>query len=169
MDTVRAILTRRSVRQYRQPPVPDSVVEDLVRAAMQAPSACNQQPWEFVVITDRETLGRIALANENAAMCARAPVAILVCGNTADLKCGAYWQQDCSAATQNLLLAAHDAGLGGVWTGVYPDAAKVTAFQAILGLPDHVVPLAFVPLGYPAEQPEPENRYQPDRVHRERW
>jgi nitroreductase len=170
MNTLEAICTRRSIRKYREGTIAPETLETILRAAMSAPSACNQQPWEFVIIDDPDILARVpSELNEHAAMCAGAALAILVCGNTSRETCPGNWHLDCAAATQNLLLAVHEAGLGAVWTGVYPDAQLRRAFQAFFGLPEEVMPLALVPIGIPDEQPEHEDRYMPERVHRNQW
>jgi nitroreductase len=164
-----AILTRRSVRKYTDREVPDTVVTDLLRAAMAAPSAQNQQPWQFVVVRDRGLLESLAAAHPYGGMTRDAQVAIVVCGDLTREKSPGFWVQDCAAATENLLIAANAAGLGAVWTGIYPREERVARVGAILGLPDHIVPLAVVPIGYPAEHPAPVDRFEPGRVHVDRW
>lgn len=169
MDTLEAICTRRSVRQYRHQPVADDVLQRLLEAAMAAPSARNAQPWHFVVLTERALLDRIARANPNAEMASRAPAAILVCADlNLELSPG-YWVVDCAAATENLLLAAHALGLGAVWTGVYPRQERMAGFQQLLQLPERVQPHSLVVLGYPADRLATVNRFRPDRIHRNSW
>jgi len=169
MDALEAILTRRSIRQFTDQAVSEAVIEDLLRAAMSAPSAGNQQPWQFVVITDRQILDTIPSIHPYSAMLRQAPLAILVCGDEHLETHKGYWVQDCSAATQNLLLAAHARGLGAVWLGIYPRMERVTGLRKLLGLPEHVVPLALVAIGHPAEHLPPADRYDAARVHRNRW
>jgi len=169
MDALEAIRTRRSIREYENRPVPDSLIKQVIAAAMMAPSARNGQPWQFVVIDDRELLDRVPEFHPNAEMARRAPVAILVCGDLTLEGSPGYWPIDCAAATQNLLLAAHALGLGAVWTGVYPREERMNGFRRLLNLPEHVVPHTFVPIGYPAERPVSADRYQPARVHRNGW
>lgn len=169
MDAIETILTRRSIRRYEDRPVDESLIEQLLAAAMAAPSARNGQPWRFIVIDDAETLRAIAEMNPNASMAAEAPLGILVCGDLGLEKSPGYWVVDCAAATQNMLLAAHALGLGAVWTGVWPRENRVKGLAGLLGLPDHVVPHSLVVIGYPAEQPPPQNRYRPDRVSRNRF
>jgi len=169
MEAVEAILTRRSIRKYTDKPVADGLVTELLRAAMAAPSAGNQQPWHFIVVRDRALLEGIAAFHPYGAMTRQAALAVVVC---ADLKLEqrpGFWVQDCSAATQNLLLAAHARGLGAVWLGVYPRPERVEATRSLFSLPEHVVPLAIVPIGHPAESPAPADRYDPRRVHFDRW
>ena len=169
MDALEAILTRRSIRQFTDQAVSEAVIEDLLRAAMSAPSAGNQQPWQFVVITDRQILDTIPSIHPYSAMLRQAPLAILVCGDEHLETHKGYWVQDCSAATQNLLLAAHARGLGAVWLGIYPRMDRVTGLRKLLGLPEHVIPLALVAIGHPAEHLPPADRYDATRVHRNRW
>lgn len=169
METIEAILTRRSVRSFTDQPVSSETVQELLRAAMHAPSAGNQQPWQLVVLDERATLERAAAAHPYAPMAAHAPVAIVVCGDTRLERHTGYWVQDCAAAVENLLLAAHALGLGAVWTGVYPRAERVQAFQDLLALPPEVIPLAMVVLGYPAQTVPPADRFLPERVHHNRW
>jgi nitroreductase len=169
MDVMEAIHTRRSIRKFQQQQVPDELVKELLAAAMSAPSAGNQQPWHFVLITDRDILAKAAGINPYAAMAREAPLAILICGELALEKYPGYWVQDCSAATQNMLLAAHGKGLGAVWTGIYPLSDRIEGFKTLCKLPDKVIPLALVVIGYPAQTPKPENRFRADRIHRNSW
>lgn len=169
MELLEAIRTRRSIRRYQNAPVPEELVEKILAAAMSAPSACNQQPWQFVVVTDRNTLDAVPKINPYAAMAQQAPLGIMVCGDLSLEKPGGYWVVDCAAAVQNLLLAAHALGLGAVWTGVYPQQDRMQGFGRLLNLPEHVKPHSLILLGYPAEQPLHEDRFRADRIHRERW
>jgi len=169
MDALDALLTRRSIRTYTAEPVGAADVEKLLRAAMAAPSAGNQQPWHFVVVDDRATLDAIPEFHPYSAMLKQAPLAVVVCGDVAGARMPEYWQQDCSAATENLLLAAHALGLGAVWLGICPEEDRVVATRELLGLPPQVVPLCVVSIGHPAEDKEPPDRYEPSRVHRNRW
>jgi len=169
MEAMEAILSRRSIRQYTARPVPDEVVTALLRAAMSAPSAGNAQPWQFVVVTDRGILDRVPEIHPYSQMLRQAPLGVLICGDETAEKYSGYWVQDCSAATQNLLLAAHAKGLGAVWLGIYPKEERVTAFRELFGLPQDITPLAMVALGYPAEEKPPAERYDPARVHHNRW
>ncbi|MGD9938072.1 MAG: nitroreductase family protein [Methanoregulaceae archaeon] len=169
METLDAIRTRRSVRRYLPDPVDESTLRSLLEAAMLAPSAANEQPWQFVVIDDRSMLDSIPSFSPYASAVRGAPLGILVCADTRSLAVPGFWVQDCSAAVENLLLAAHALGLGAVWTGVYPLEDRVTGFVQHCRLPDGVVPVAFVVLGHPADHPSPEGRFRPDRVHRNGW
>jgi len=164
------VLARRSIRAYTDEPVTDEQVERLLRAAMAAPSAGNQQPWAFVVVRDRATLEAVPSVHPYARMIAHAPLAIVVCG--AGVESGRwprFWDQDCAAAVENLLIEAQALGLGAVWLGVHPLEERVTGVRKLLGIPDDVTPFAIVPVGCPAETKPPSDRYDPERVHRERW
>ncbi|MGO9112768.1 MAG: nitroreductase family protein [Thermoguttaceae bacterium] len=169
MDTLEAIHTRRSIRKYLIQPVPEELIQTLLAAAMQAPSARNQQPWQFVVIDDCAMLAKIPEIMPNAPMAAQAPLAILVCGDL-DLETSeGYWVVDCAAAIENMLLAAHALGLGAVWCGVYPRDRRMDGLRYLVGLPKNVVAHSLVVLGYGGEQVSAENRYRPERVRRNHW
>ena len=164
---VENIMTRTSIRQYTDQPISADTIEALLRAGMAAPTAVNKQPWHFVAVTDKDKLAQLATANPNAGMTAKAPLAIIVCGDmqkTLEGQGRAFWIQDCSAATENILLAAHALGLGGVWTGLYPNDERVAAVREILKAPEYIVPLCAIVLGYPAEQPEPKDKWKPENV-----
>jgi len=163
------ILSRRSIRSYTEQPLNDTIYEHLLRAAMAAPSAHNQQPWEFVIIDDRKLLNRIPEFHPYSKMVPGAAAAILVCGRSKDLPAKELWPQDCAAATQNILLAATALGIGSVWLGVYPKETLMKGFRELLELPDDIVPFSLVSLGYPAETKDPSNRYDPARVHKNGW
>jgi len=150
-------------------PIPKETIEELLRAAMSAPSAGNEQPWQFLVIDDRKKLDSITGVNPNAKMCKEAQAAILVCGDTTKEKYPGFWVQDCAAATQNILLAAHERGLGSVWTGIYPIPERVQGFRQLLAIPDTIIPFCLVPLGYPAKESPQVDRFQRDRVHYNSW
>ena len=166
------IMTRTSIRAFTDQAVEESKVEALLRAGMAAPTAVNKQPWAVVVVREREQLDRLREAQPNARMLATAQLAIVVCGDMEKALEGAaqsYWVQDTSAATENILLAAHALGLGAVWTGVYPNADRVAAVSEALGLPSQIIPLNVIPIGYPDQSPEPKDTWNPANVHYERW
>jgi nitroreductase len=169
MEAMDAILSRRSIRKYTGQPVPDEMIGELLKAAMSAPSAGNQQPWHFVVIRERSILDQIPKYHPYSAMLKEASVAVLVCGDLKSEKHKGYWVQDCSAATQNLLIAAQAKGLGAVWLGVYPREDRVAGIRKLLGLPEHSVPLSRIPIGYKGEEKPPADRYDASRVHHNRW
>ena len=161
------ILSRTSVRAYTDQKVEKDKIEKLLRAAMAAPTAVNKQPWHFVVIEDKHVLEQIAEEIPTAKMAARAPLAITICGDMEKALDGEgrdFWVQDASAATENLLLAAHAMGLGAVWTSVYPIKDKVEATRALLKLPETIVPLGTIVIGYPKEKPLPKDKWKPENV-----
>ncbi len=141
----------------------------LLEAAMSAPSAGNEQPWHFVVVSDRGTLDAIPRIHPYAGMVAEAPVAVVVCCDVRLEKHNGFWVQDCSAAVQNILIAAWALGLGAVWCGIYPREERVAGFRELLGLPPEVIPLALIPVGWPAEEKPPAERFDERRVHYDRW
>jgi Nitroreductase len=161
-------MTRRSIRHYTPQPVSEELLESLLRAAMQAPSAGNSQPWYFVVIRDRQVLDTIPTFHPFAEMLKEAPLAIVMCAQERP-NYPSYWIQDCSAAIQNILLAAHAQGLGGVWLGVHPRQDRAANVSKLLGLPDDIHPLGIVSIGYPAEEKEPIDRFSPERIHTDHW
>ena len=169
MEAYEALLTRRSIRQYTPQPVSDELIRQLLVGAMSAPSAGNQQPWHFVVLAERPALDALADALPYGKMLHHAPLGIIVCAETAGLPNPGHWVQDCSAATENLLLAAHALGLGSVWIGVYPVEESVAELRRLLGLPAHIVPFSTVAIGYPAQRGGAVDRYREARVHRGRW
>lgn len=169
METLEAIRTRRSIRQYTDRSVPDAALKELLRAAMMAPSAGNAQPWQFVVITDREKLDTIPQFHPYSAMLKQVSTAVLVCGDMSLEKYPGYWIIDCAAAVQNLLLAAHALGIGTVWLGIYPDKARIDGMRRLLHLPDGIVPHSLIPIGYAQEQKTHPDRFQETRIHRNGW
>lgn len=169
MDAMEAILTRRSIRTYTGEPIPDTALKSLLEAAMSAPSAGNQQPWQFVVIHDRAILDEIPVVHPYSQSVKMAPVAIVVCGDLKREVHKDFWVQDCAAATQNLLIAVQSKGLGAVWLGVYPRQDRVLGMQKLLNLPDHVIPFSIIPVGYPAEVKLPASRFDGSRIHYNRW
>ncbi|MBQ9436466.1 MAG: nitroreductase family protein [Bacteroidales bacterium] len=161
------ITTRVSVRSYENKPVEEAKVEKLLRAGMAAPSAMNKQPWHFVVVTDKQQLKALAQANPYAKMAAQAPLAIVVCGDmnkAIEGKGREFWVQDASAATQNILLAAHAMGLGAVWTGTYPSEERCQAVAEILRLPETIIPLNTIVIGYPNGDNQPKDKWSPANV-----
>jgi nitroreductase len=165
------ILGRRSVRVYSPGEVDESAVTKLLEAAMAAPSAMTKDPWRFIVVRDRQALAALAALHPGAAMLSAAAMAIVVCG---DLDAAfehniSYLLQDCSAATENLLLAAHAQGLGACWVGIHPGEVLLKRVRELLALPAAVVPVAVVSLGQPGEQPPPRTRFNAQYIHREKW
>lgn len=171
-DTVlENIHARKSVRQFTSEAVTADQIEIMLKAAMAAPSAVNQQPWRFVVVTGRERLDRLSEGLPYAKMLKQATLAIVVCGETTwrGGQDNPYWSQDCSAATQNLLLAAEALGLGAVWTAVYPDGDRLEWVTRTLEIPEGVLPLCVVPIGHPAGDTQPRDKWKPDNIHYDKW
>jgi nitroreductase len=165
-DIIKTIYKRRSVRTYLDRVVAKETIITLLKAAMAAPTAVNCQPWEFIVVDDGDKLAKIKVecifARYNAPLC------IVVCGNMKLTLKGQdhdLWIQDCSAATENILIAATSLGLGSVWIGIYPVSNRIQLIQKIFKMPEHVIPLSLVYLGYPAEEPEPRTRYNEKRIY----
>ena len=161
------IATRTSVRDYEARPVEKEKIEKMLRAAMAAPTAMNKQPWHFVVVDQRNVLDALAGANPYAKMLKKAPLAIVVFGNTDKMIEGGgrdFWIQDASAATENLLLAAHAMGLGAVWTGAYPSEERCISISKVLSLSDNLIPLNMIVVGYPAEQPQPKQKFKEENI-----
>ncbi|WP_027183752.1 nitroreductase family protein [Desulfovibrio inopinatus] len=169
MDVLEAIHTRRSIRKFTSKPISEEQVHAMLSAAMTAPSAGNAQPWRFLVIDDRATLDQLATIHPYVAMLKTATLAILVIADPGFEKYPGYWPIDCSAAVQNLLLAAHGLGLGAVWTGVYPMEERMVACREQLGIPQDLIPHSLIPIGYPDQPSVYKNRYKEDRVRRNHW
>lgn len=165
-----AIFTRRSIRSFTNEPVSDEQITKLLKAAMTAPSAGNEQPWDFIVVRERTALEEITQIHQYSQMLKEAPVAVVVCADPGRSKYPFdYWIQDCAAATQNILLAATTTGLGTCWLGIYPQPERVEALRRIFSVPDSIVPFAVVAIGYPAKPPRMSERYDEKRVHIEKW
>lgn len=171
MDIFETIATRRSIRIFadEQPVISEEIIKKLLQAAMSAPSAGNQQPWHFIVVTDRERLDAIPAFHPYCKMITGVRTAIVICGDPDGKKWPAFWPQDCSAATQNLLLAARACGLGSVWSGVYPDENRMAGCRKLFGIPEHIYPFAVVPLGTPKNDFSKIDRYNESYVHAESW
>lgn len=164
---IQNILTRTSVRAYQDKPVEQDKIEAMLRAAMAAPSAVNRQPWHYVVVTEKSRLAALAQTNPYAKFVADAPLAIAVCGDMKKAMEGAmreFWVQDCSAASENLMLAANALGLGSVWTAVYPDEARCAAVSEVLQLAKHLVPLNVIAIGYPEGETTPKDKWNEDNI-----
>jgi nitroreductase len=165
------LFTRRSVRRYSGEPVTDTAIRDLLEAAMAAPSAVAKDPWHFVVVRGRAALDRLADALPNGPMLRQADAAIVVCGDPARAhrNLESYLMQDCSAAVENILLAATLLGLGACWLGVHPNEERMGPIRQQFGIPAAILPFAAIALGRPAEFPEPRTRFRADAVHQGVW
>ncbi len=162
-DALENISTRTSIRRYTSAPVEDEKIEKMLRAGMAAPTAMNRQPWAMVVVND---------PSQMEALRCDAPLAIVVCGDMERAIGGEardFWIQDASAASQNILLAAHSLGLGAVWRGVYPIPPRIQEVKDVLGLPENIIPLNIITIGYPDESPTPKDKWKPENVHYNRW
>jgi nitroreductase len=165
------LFARRSVRAYQQRDVGDDLVRHLLEAAMAAPSAVAKDPWSFIVVRDRHMLSRIAAGLPNGGMLCDAALGIVVCGDLdrAHDRQLSYLLQDCSAAIENLLVAASMLGLGACWLGVHPREDRVAHLRGLLGIPEPVLPVAAIAVGWPGESPPPRTRYRDEAVHRDVW
>ncbi len=169
METLEAIFTRRSIRNFKNKEISEEQITKLLQAAMYAPSARNTQPWHFIVVTDRKKLDEIPKLHPYADMCYETTLAIMICGDLSIEKLEGYIALNCAAATQNLLLAAHALGLGAVWLGVYPRKERMEKLSKFFGLPNNILPISLVAIGYPDEiNPQPE-RFKPERIHYNSW
>ena len=171
-QTIGDILTRTSVRAYSDRKVEDEKIDTLLRAAMSAPTAGNKQPWRFVVINDKSILNEIGENFHTMTMAKGASVAVIMCGDTTATFNGDakdYWVQDVSAASENLLLAAHAMHLGAVWCGIYPQMTRVRQFSKMLRLPENIVPMACICVGYPAGETTPKDKWKPEYIHYNTW
>ena len=164
-----AILRRRSIRKYTQEDVSEDDELSLLEAGMTAPSAGNERPWHFVVVRERDRLDGITSFQPHSAMLKEAPMAILVCGDTTLEKYPGFWPQDCAAATENMLIEAQHLGLGACWLGIYPVEDRVKAMREYMGMPPHVMPFCLVAVGHPGEKKNGASRFDPARVHTEKW
>jgi nitroreductase len=169
LDAMEAILTRKSIRKYSKKPIPDKTLKELLEAAMSAPSAGNEQPWHFIIINDPNNLNEIPSFHNHAQMLNEASLAILVCSDKHLEKHGEMWIQDCSAATENILIAVNAKGLGATWLGIYPREERINGMRKLLGIPEHITPFSLISIGYPAEQKPPANRYNASKIHHNKW
>lgn len=164
-----AVLERRSIRKYTAEKVSEEQVQTLLKAAFAAPSAGNRQPWQFIVVDDRTVLESITKVHPHSQMLKEAALAILVCGEPALELYPGYFIQDCAAATENILVAATEMGLGSVWLGVYPRTDRVQEIANIFELPDGIIPFSIISIGYPGESKEPSDRYDEKKIHINKW
>lgn len=163
------ILTRRSIRKYTSEPVDENEIELLIKAGSYAPSANNFQPWHFIVLTNKEILDKLSTVHPYAKMLKQAPLAILVCGDNNLQPILGYQAVDCSAATQNILLAAHTLGLGGVWLGVYPREQRMKDIKEYFNLPENINPINLISIGHPAEKIKHPERFNKEKIHLNKW
>ena len=169
MDVIETIMTRRSIRSFTGDPISDEQLDTLLKVAFQAPSASNHQPWHFVVVRDSQLLSSLAAAHRYAKMLRKAACGIVVCGDKTEQEMLGFLVEDCSAAIENILLAAHGMGLGAVWCGLYPSVHLSKPVVSLLKLPETIVPIGLVGIGRKAEEQPFEDRYHPERIHHETW
>jgi nitroreductase len=169
METIQAIKTRRSIRRFTSQKISEEVIHKILEAGMFAPSARNTQSWHFIVISDKNILNKLPRLHPNAEMMYEAQLAILVCGDLHMENMIEYNGVNCSAATQNIILAAHDLGIGSVWLGVYPRKERMEPMVRLFELPEHIVPMTLIALGYPNESFETPERFRQDRIHINGW
>lgn len=163
------IFKRRSIRKFKDEQIPDEAISQIIKAAMAAPSANNLKAWHFVVITKRELLDHLASIHPYGKMLQQANAAILVCGDNQKQPVTGYLYMDCAAATQNILLEATSLEIGSVWLGVYPREQRMEQISSFLNLPETIVPVSLVALGYPAERKPVNNPWQADAIHYNKW
>jgi len=170
-EKLSALFARRSVRTYKQNEISDEIIRDLLEAAMAAPSAVAKDPWDFIIVRKQEMRDRVADALPNGQMLRQAPVGIVVCGDLerAHDEALSYMLQDCSAAIENLLLAADMLGLGACWLGVHPRDERVAELKKLFSIPENIIPVSSIAIGWPEEHAPPRTRYRDDAVHHEMW
>lgn len=168
MEALEAIMSRRSIRRYTEKKIPEETITTLLKAAMNAPSAHNRQPWHFIVVDDHETLRKVPEYHQYSKMLVNASHAVVVLGDN-NLQDTDFWIHDCAAATENILITANSLGLGAVWLGVHPHKDLIEGTKRLFNIPDHVTPLCFISLGYPEETKPPRENYNPERVHKNIW
>lgn len=164
-----AIFKRRSIRKFQETPVPAKLTEKILRAGMAAPSAGDSREWEFILFEDAGKKAGIMEASEYAFPLKTAPLCILVCANLKEAVYEEHWEQDCSAAMENMLLEATYLGLGNIWLGIYPHKNRVDTVRELFSLPEHVIPMGLFAAGYAAKEKPPIDRYMEDRVHWESY
>ncbi|MEA2012811.1 MAG: nitroreductase family protein [Verrucomicrobiota bacterium] len=170
-DKLKNLFSRRSIRKYTNQKISEQTIRDILDAAMAAPSAVATDPWRFIVIRKKKTLQKIADVLPNGTMIADADVGIIICGdiNAAHTQELSYMLQDCSAAIENILLAVSQLGLGACWLGVHPRTDRIKNIKEIFSLPEEVIPISAIAIGYPAEEKEPRTRYDKNKVYFEEW
>jgi nitroreductase len=160
------LFARRSIRKYTGEPVTQAEIDSLLQAGMAAPSASNRKPWHLIVVTDKAILRRLAEAHPYGKMLAQAELAIAVCGDPA---ISSWWVQDCTAATENVLIAAAGLGLGAVWLGCHGVDEREQAVRDAIGIPAEIGVLSLLSIGRPGEEKEARTQYDPERVHVNQW
>jgi nitroreductase len=168
-EGLQLLYKRRSIRKYKDKPIEDHKINTILKSAMLAPSAGNEQPWHFIVIKDKKVMEEIMEVHPYSKMLREAPLAICVLGDKSLEKHKDFWVQDCSASTQNILLACEALGLGAVWLGVYPHMDRYEGVKKVLNIPEGIYPLSIVSIGYPDEEKPIPDRFIENRIHQNRW
>lgn len=166
-SAIENMLNRKSVRVYSDKKIEQGKIDTILKCAMAAPSAMNKQPWELLIVTDKEKLEKIAEIAPNASYAKNSQVTIIVCGNKSISD--KFWEQDCCAVTENILLAAEALDLGAVWCAVYPLDEKVSDIKKFFNLPENIIPLNIIPIGYPYVKEEPKRKYNIKKIHNNSW
>lgn len=169
MELMEGLLTRRSVRRYTDKPVSERDIIEIIRAGMYAPSARNQQVWDFLVITDKKLLKELSARLETAPMAKDAAFAVLVCADAEREKSEGYWEQDCGACIENMMLGALSKGIGSVWIGIHPKEERIRAVKEMFNLPDTIRPHSLMVAGYPADPLPKADRFHPELIHMNKW
>jgi nitroreductase len=169
MDAMQAILTRRSIRKYKDKKINKAYINEIIKAAMYAPSAFNNQPWHFIAIDKRNILDEIFKIIPHAEMLKEAAAAVIVCGDLNIEENINLIALDCSAATQNALLAVHNLGLGAVWVSAYPVEEVLNGLKNLFNYPENIVPVSIISIGYPDEEVSTEERFKPEKIHYNSW
>ncbi len=169
MDILEALHTRRSIRKYTDTEISDADLHEILKCAMLAPSACNEQPWHFVAVRDEGQRKVLSGTTKYTHMAANAPLVIVVCASMQDDKAEGFWPQDCAAAIENMMLAARGLNIGAVWCGIYPVEEREAYLRKALSLPEDIVPMGMVCLGYPEQHFHEVDRFREDRIHYEKW
>jgi len=166
---MQTIYSRRSIRQFIDKPVEKEKLLKIIEAGMNAPSAVNQQPWQFIIIDDRNIINEVIDVHPHALPAQRAPASILVCGDLERERSKGYWPIDCAAAVQNMLLMITELGMGGCWLGIYPREKRVQRLRELVSCPGEIVPFALIAVGYPAEHKEQKQLFDPQRIRYNQW
>lgn len=169
MDSLQAIKTRRSIRKYRNNKISSDIIKDIIISAMYSPSAFDKQPWHFITVDKKEVFEEILKTATHAEMIKEASHAVILCGDMKLEENIGLLIQDISAATENLLLAAHSHGLGAVWVGIYPFEEVIAGLKETFKLPDNIIPISMAVIGYPGETPVQPERYKAERIHFNKW
>lgn len=164
MELYDGIISRRSIRKYKEEIIPKEIVEKIIKAGMYAPSSGNKRPWFFVIIKNKDFLNRIADFHPYGKMLYQAPLAILVCGNKKIQEMEGYIALDCSAATQNILLSAHSFGIGSCWIAIYPRKERMDFIKSLLNLEEYLIPICLISLGFPNEEKAIPERFEPEKI-----